>query len=44
VRALAHAAADLLLSDTDGPPEQREIAYELIVRGSTAPPSRALSD
>ncbi len=38
IRALAHAAADLLLSDADAPVEHREIAYELIVRGSTAAP------
>ncbi len=40
-RAMAHAAADLLLGDPAGPVERREIAYELIVRGSTAPPGSA---
>lgn len=38
-RQLAHEAADLLLAAPDAPIERREIAYELIVRGSTAPPA-----
>lgn len=34
-RDMAHAAADLLLGSTEGPPERREIAHELVVREST---------
>ncbi len=34
-RDMAHAAADLLLNENDGPPERREIAHELVVREST---------
>ncbi|MBY0304639.1 MAG: substrate-binding domain-containing protein, partial [Sphingomonas sp.] len=34
-REMAHAAADLLLSKTDGAPERREIAHTLVVREST---------
>lgn len=38
-RTLGFQAADLLLSPAvEGPPEQRELAYELVVRDSTAPP------
>ena len=36
-RELAHQAADLLLAPTAEPAERREVAYELISRGSTAP-------
>ena len=36
VRKLAWAAADLLLAPEDAPAEQRELGYDLIVRGSTA--------
>jgi len=39
-RQLAYAAADLLLAPADQPIERREIAFELVVRDSTAPPSR----
>ena len=34
-RDMAHAAADLLLGSSEGPPERREIAHELVVREST---------
>ncbi|OQW77250.1 MAG: LacI family transcriptional regulator [Proteobacteria bacterium ST_bin13] len=34
-REMAHAAADLLLSEADGAPERREIAHALVVREST---------
>ncbi len=36
VREMGYAAADLLLA-SDSEPEQRALAYELVVRGSTAP-------
>lgn len=39
-RAMAYAAADLLLAEPDAAPERRELPFELIVRASTAPPSR----
>ncbi|OQW80325.1 MAG: LacI family transcriptional regulator [Proteobacteria bacterium ST_bin14] len=34
-RDMAHAAADLLLGSSEGPPERREIAHELVAREST---------
>lgn len=39
-RAMAYAAADLLLACADAPAERRELPFELIVRASTAPPSQ----
>jgi len=40
VRALADAATDLLLSPPDvDAPQHRQLAHELVVRGSSAPPS-----
>ncbi len=35
IREIGFQAADLLLASADAPPEQREIAFELIVRDST---------
>lgn len=42
VRALGWNAADLLLAPAveEAPPERRELAYEMITRGSTGPVSR----
>ncbi len=39
-RDMAHAAADLLLGETEGEPERREIAHALVVRESTGPVGR----
>lgn len=40
MRQMAYAATDLLLRAAGAPIERRELRYELIARGSTAPPSR----
>ena len=39
-RQLAHAAASLLFEGVEGPVNRR-LAHELVLRGSTAPPSKA---
>jgi len=41
-RQLAHAAASLLFEGVEGPVNRR-LAHELVLRGSTAPPSKASS-
>ncbi|MBX9859559.1 MAG: LacI family DNA-binding transcriptional regulator [Sphingomonas sp.] len=38
MRQMAYAAADLLLRPAGAAVERRELGYELVVRGSTAPP------